>query len=134
MARAKELFFVGGRGLNGQPLTFIETVPARDLSEADIADLSDEVYDVLIPSGCYSESKGKGNDLPPGAELPPVAQGQTVAEVQAQQDAEGRQQEDAEPTVITSEGEVPASEGLGFNPAEGESAGDDEPKSRKSRK
>ena len=59
--RAKNLYYVGALDpVSGEPVEYVQGVPARDLSEEDIRVLSDDEYRVATSLGLYQKSKPKG--------------------------------------------------------------------------
>ena len=56
--RAKQLYYTGELDPgSGQPTTFVQGVPARDLDEDDIRLLSEIEYDTALQSGLYRKTK-----------------------------------------------------------------------------
>lgn len=51
------LRFVGQRDSNGQPVEFIGWCPARDLTEAECAEIGDEKIAALIASNLYEKAE-----------------------------------------------------------------------------
>lgn len=55
--REKKLFFTGRKSKNGKPIDYLESIPARDLSERDIRRLSDEQYEMVMQSSLYQKTE-----------------------------------------------------------------------------
>lgn len=59
--RPKELFFIGPiHPVTGEPASWINGIPARDLDETDIAQLSDDDLKTVEASGLYQKTKPTG--------------------------------------------------------------------------
>jgi hypothetical protein len=68
--RPKELFFIGPiHPVTGEPESWLNGIPARDLSEDEIAVLEDDDLKAIEASGLYQKSKptaAKPSDEPKG--------------------------------------------------------------------
>lgn len=56
--RAKQLYFIGEKdAVTGQPIEYVQGVPAKDLNEDEIRLLSDAEYTTALAVGLYQKSK-----------------------------------------------------------------------------